>query len=86
LSTTLLRYLQEEEPGPETAASADGRLQGSVKALLKEVEILRLCRESQINNSRAEALLISNARVEEWLAQTEAFEETSHPKCACVCL
>ena len=64
------------------AISADGRLEGSVKECLTESEVWKRSKDE----SRAQAVLVSNARVAEWLAQTAALEDPSDSKCACVCL
>jgi predicted extracellular nuclease len=82
ISSLLLRIFQEQDASPDVAISADGRLEGSVKEYLNESEV----RRRTDDESRAQAVLVSNARVAEWLAQTAALEDQSDSKCACVCL
>ena len=93
ISSMLSRIIQEQDATPDVAISADGRLEGSVKEYLRESEI----RKRSEDESRAQAVLVSNTRVAEWLAKTAALEDPSVAcresrnrrsvsKCACVCL
>jgi len=83
ISRTLMRIFREEDAGPDFPVSADGRIEGGEKEFLTESEM----RLHIYVESRAKALLISNARVAEWLSQTEALDKKSKSTCAsCVCL